>query len=100
MRGMEIPESLRQRVEEFVAVCQVQPRMDELFTESSWFQVLAGQGLIPRSWNPIADRYSEQDLAGFLGAVEKAVLETVRPMPRHIDFLAALCAEQPAVHAA
>ena len=100
MRHMELPESLRQRVEEFAAVCQVQPRTDELFTESSWFQVLAGQGLTPRSWNPIADRYPEQDLAGFLGAVEKAVIETVRPMPRHMDFLAALCAEQPAEHAA
>ena len=100
MRNLELPESLRQRVDEFEAVCQVQPRLDELFTESSWFQVLAGQGLTPRSWNPIADRYPEQELAGFLGAVEKAVIETVQPMPRHIDFLAALCGEPRAERAA
>ena len=100
MRAMELPESLRQRVDEFEAVCQVQPRMDELFTESSWFQVMAGQGLAPRSWNPIAERYPVHELEGFLGAVEKAVIETVRPMPRHMDFLAALCATQPAEHAA
>lgn len=93
MRGMELPESLTQRVAEFEAVCQVQPRMDELFTESSWFQVMVGQGLVPRSWNPIADRYPEAELSAFLGKVEQACLDAVRPMPRHIDFLAALCAE-------
>lgn len=91
MRGLELPETLQQRVEEYVAVCQVQPRTDELFTESSWFQVLAGQGLVPRGWNPIADRYPEQELAAFLAAVEKACIETVRPMPRHIECVAAIC---------
>lgn len=92
MRGLELPESLRQRVEEFEAVCQVQPRTDELFTQSSWLQVLVGQGLEPRSWNPIADRHTPAKLQEFLDAVERAAIETVRPMPRHIDFLARLCA--------
>ncbi len=100
MRGLELPASLRQRIAEFEAVCQIQPRLDDLFTEVAWLQVLAGQGLTPRSWNPIADRYSEQELAQFLGSAERAAIETVRPMPRHIDFLAALCDESQAEHAA
>jgi tryptophan halogenase len=91
MRGLELPQSLQQRIGEYLAVNQIQPAHDELFTEVAWFQVLAGQGLIPRSWNPIADRYPEGELAGFLGAVEKACVETVRPMPLHIDCVAAVC---------
>jgi tryptophan 7-halogenase len=91
MRALELPEALRQRITEYQAVNQIQPSHDELFTEVAWFQVLAGQGLTPRSWNPIADRYPEEELASFLGAVEKACVETVRPMPLHIDCVAAVC---------
>ena len=100
MRGIELPESLAARVAEFEGACLVQPRLDELFTESSWLQVMIGQGLVPRGWNPIANRYSESELAGFLGAVEKAAIETVRPMPLHMDFLAALCGQDQTEQAA
>ena len=93
MRGLELGESLRQRIAEFEAANQIQPRMDELFTEVAWLQVLVGQGLEPRRWNPIAERYPSGELKGFLDAVESAAMDTVRPMPRHIDFLAQLCAE-------
>jgi tryptophan 7-halogenase len=92
-RSLDLPDSLKQRIEEFKAACQIQPSLDELFTEVAWFQVMVGQGLSPRGWNPIANRYSEKDLAGFLGAVEKACIETVGPMPMHIDFLASRCTE-------
>lgn len=91
-RAVELPESLAQRVEEFCAVCQIQPSLDELFTEVAWLQVMVGQGLAPRHWNPIADRYPEHELEAFLGAVEKACIETVGPMPMHMDFLAQRCA--------
>ena len=100
MRGIELPESLAARVAEFEGACLVQPRLEELFTESSWLQVMIGQGLVPRGWNPIANRYSESELAGFLGAVEKAAIETVRPMPLHMDFLAALCGQDQTEQAA
>ena len=93
MRGLELGETLRQRIAEFEAANQIQPRLDELFTEVAWLQVLVGQGLTARSWNPIANRYPEADLAAFLDAAQQAAIETVRPMPRHMDFLARLCAE-------
>ncbi len=93
MRQLELPATLAQRIAEFEAACLVQPRMDELFTESSWLQVMVGQGLLPRSWNPIANRYPDHELVGFLGAVEQAAIETVRPMPMHMDFLAQLCGQ-------
>ena len=100
MRGIDLPENLAARVAEFEGACLVQPRLDELFTESSWLQVMVGQGLVPRGWNPIANRYSESEVAGFLGAVEKAAIETVRPMPLHMDFLAGLCGDVQAEQAA
>lgn len=87
-RALELPDTLQQRIEEFRAACQIQPSLDELFTEVAWLQVMVGQGLSPRAWNPIANRYPEKELEAFLGAVEKTCIETVRPMPLHIDFLA------------
>ncbi len=100
MRALELGDTLRQRLAEFETANLIQPALDELFTEVAWFQVLVGQGLMPGSWNPIANRYPQEDVAGFLGAVEKAVIETVRPMPLHMDFLAALCGDGDAEKAA
>ncbi|AIT81578.1 tryptophan halogenase family protein [Novosphingobium pentaromativorans] len=91
-RDMAVPDSLAARIAEFEEACQIQPAGDELFQEAAWLQVMAGQGIEPKGWNPIADALSEEDLAGFLGAVEQACLQTVGPMPRHMDFLAATCA--------
>ncbi|MBN8500940.1 MAG: tryptophan 7-halogenase [Sphingomonadales bacterium] len=91
MRTLELPETLQQRIDEYRAINQIQPSHDELFTEVAWFQVLAGQGLTPRSWNPIADRYPQSELERFLVAVEQAAIETVRPMSMHIDCVAAVC---------
>jgi tryptophan halogenase len=92
-RDLTLPDSLSARIEEYRAACLIQPGLDELFTEVAWLQVLAGQGIEPESWNPIADRYSKDDLARFLGSIEQACIETVRPMPSHIDFLAHVCGE-------
>lgn len=91
-RTMPVPDSLEARIAEYREACHIQPGADELFTEVAWFQVLAGQGVVPKRWNPIANRLSPDEVGGFLGAVEKACIETVRPMPLHMDFLAARCA--------
>ena len=99
-RTLDLPETLAQRIAEFEAVGQIQPGLDELFTEVAWLQVLVGQGLVARSWNRIADRYPERELAAFLSSIEQACIETVRPMPSHIDFLAAACGEAQAESAA
>ncbi|MCZ8173527.1 MAG: tryptophan 7-halogenase [Brevundimonas sp.] len=95
-RTMDIPDSLKARIEEFQAACVIQPSADELFTEVGWLQVMAGQGLEPGSWNPIADGLSEADLGRFLEGVERAAIDTVRPLPQHIDYLAALVTAQDA----
>jgi tryptophan halogenase len=90
-REMTLPDSLNAKIEQFCATAYIHREHEELFTEVAWFQVLVGQGMIPRSWNPIADHPSPEELAGFLGAIEGACVETVRPMPLHIDCLTAFC---------
>jgi tryptophan 7-halogenase len=89
-RAAELPDSLAARIAEYKAACLIQPGLDELFTEVAWLQVLAGQGVLPEHWNPIADRYPESDLAAFLAACERAAIDTAAPMPQHIDYLASL----------
>jgi len=89
-RNLDLPDSLKARIEEFQAACVIQPSADELFTEVGWLQVMGGQGLEPASWNPIADGLSETDLGRFLEGVERAAIDAVRPMPQHIVYLASL----------
>ncbi|MFN5822305.1 MAG: tryptophan halogenase, partial [Novosphingobium sp.] len=61
---------------------------------------MAGQGLEPASWNPIAEGLSDTDLGRFLESVERAAIEAVRPMPQHIDYLASLVTAEAARGAA
>ena len=91
-RTAPVPDSLSSRIEEFRAACHIDPAPDELFGEAAWLQVMAGQGIEPQAWNPMAARVPAQDLGVFLRAVAADCIETVRPMPRHMDFLAAACA--------
>lgn len=90
-RGMEIPESLARRMEVFEQSGRVYQNGTELFGESSWLQVLLGQGLMPRSYHPIVDMMSDEELGRFLGGIRSQVRATVDSWPHHMDFINHYC---------
>ncbi len=92
-RAMAIPDTLAARIEQFRAGAFIHHHHEELFTEVGWFQVLVGQGIVPESWNATADAMPVAKLREFMEAIEGSSIEQVRPLGRHIDVLAALCAE-------
>ncbi len=51
-RGMDIPPSLRHRIELFRETGRVFRAPNELFAENSWIQVMLGQGIVPRGSPP------------------------------------------------
>ena len=62
VKYMEIPDSLQEKLEIFRSRGEIMVRHEELFKETSWFAVLAGQGLMPESYHPVADAISEDEL--------------------------------------
>ena len=90
--AMPIPDSLEQKIELFRATGRVFRRNEELFAENSWVQVMMGQGIMPRSWHPIAAKLTDEELARLLATLRDQVTRTVATLPPHADYVARYCA--------
>jgi tryptophan halogenase len=94
-REMEIPDTLKHKLELFRATGHIFREHEELFTEVGWLQVFVGQGVIPVTHHPLADTVSEADLADYMDTWEKLVAREVSQMPSHAEFIARNCAAEP-----
>lgn len=90
-RGMETPDSLAHRMEIFEQSGRVYQNGVELFGESSWLQVMLGQGLMPETYHPIVDMMSDEELARFLAGIRSQVRATVDSWPDHMEFINHYC---------
>lgn len=96
MRAIDLPATLKARIAQWRAGGFIHREHEELFTETGWFQVLAGQGVEAKHYNPIADALPEKDLRALLEETEAGLVEEVRQMPRHLDVVQAMVtARQP-----
>jgi len=91
-RQMDVPERLARKMALFAANGRVYRRSDELFAESSWLQVMIGQGLMPRGHHPFADQPEEAEVQAYLENVRQVVGKCVHVMPTHAEFIAKHCA--------
>lgn len=87
---MQIPESLRHKINLFKETGTIFRHKEELFTEAAWVQVMLGQGIIPHDFNPLAHTVEQQDLAEFFRNIRAIINNSVSNMPTHEQFLAQL----------
>jgi tryptophan halogenase len=86
-RTMAVPDTLAAKMQLF-AECGHLPRIDdELFAEVGWLQVMMGQGLRPRSYNPLADTLSTEQVAEYLRNFHTVISSTVDRLPPYTDYL-------------
>ncbi|MYE87051.1 MAG: tryptophan 7-halogenase, partial [Gammaproteobacteria bacterium] len=90
-RGMDIPDSLRHRIELFKQAGRVFKVPTELFGENSWIQVMLGQGLTPEQYHPIVNMMSEDELRQFLTGIHGATDSFVSQLPEHQRFIDHYC---------
>jgi len=91
-RAMSLPDTLRAKIELYMASGVIVREHEELFTEAGWLQVLAGQGIEAGAHHPLADQTAESDLAEFMETIEQLYRREAAAMPRHADFIARNCA--------
>ena len=91
-RNLPEPESLAARLALFRGNGRLQRLPDDIFAESSWLQVLVGQGILPGGAHALAHLLDEPDCRAFLDAIRSGIAAAVQTMPRHQDFIAAHCA--------
>jgi len=88
---MEVPDSLTQKIELFRDTGRVFRRNEELFAENSWVQVMMGQGIVPRSYHPIATKLSDAEMTKLLSTIRDNVAQTVAGLPQHEAYVARYC---------
>lgn len=93
-RAMTLPDTLRAKIAHWQAGGFLHREHEELFTEVAWFQVLVGQGIAARAYNPLADALPAAELRALLDGTEAALAQQVRALPHHIDVLASLVGQQ------
>ena len=92
---MDIPDSLKARIELFKTRGEVMAPPAELFKETNWFAVLYGQGIVPAEYHPVADVISDYDLKVRLARIRSGVQERVDGMTSHQAFIDRHCAARP-----
>lgn len=90
-KHMSVPDSLTEKMQLFASNALLYKDAEDLFRESSWVQVMVGQGLIPKSFHAMANRISSDQLTTFLGDVQKLIDRATNDLPQHQDFIEAHC---------
>jgi len=90
-KDMDVPDTLTHRMELFKQSGKVYKFAQELFGESSWLQVMIGQGLMPEQYHPIVDLMPDSELNDFLMSIKHNVKRTVSQFPTHHEFIQHYC---------
>jgi tryptophan halogenase len=88
---MDIPASLREKLDLYRTHGRLRRVDGELFTEVGWQQVLIGQNIHPESYHPLADVQSEAGIQEYMEGVADVIDKCVDFMPDHAEFIAGYC---------
>lgn len=86
-KHMDVPDSLKERIEIFARSGGYVEPPYELFRETSWFSVLAGQGIRPRGWHPVADMMTDGELTHHMTQIRGLVSASAERLPPHETFI-------------
>ena len=87
-RTLSPPEGLERKLNLYQTNGRIVRDRDELFTETSWLAVMAGQGIVAQGYHPVVDLIGDAETLARLTDVRAANQRAASLMPRHIDFLA------------
>jgi tryptophan halogenase len=91
-RNMDVPDSLAAKIALFEERGEVHWLPGDLFSETSWFAVLHGQGIEPDSYHPVADTMPEDELRLTMARIQGAIKRRVETLPSHGEFIQRCCA--------
>ncbi len=91
LRAMELPDSLTRKLDLFKESGRFFRYEDELFTKTSWLAVMLGQNIVPKRYDPLAQRGDIKDLRESLANMHNAINDGAGQLPSHADFIARYC---------
>jgi tryptophan halogenase len=93
-RRMQLPDTLAQKIELFREAGLFIREEDELFLDDSWGQVMIGQGIMPKSWSPLADNVPAEDIGPFLESLARSYRLRAETLPTHREFVSQMVGDQ------
>ena len=93
-RTMAVPDRLAEKIRVFENSGRTFRENEELFNDTSWFAVMAGQGLKPRTYDPVANLLDLDTTRARLDEIRRVVGTSLGHMPDHRAFIEQHCAAQ------
>ncbi|RZV41475.1 MAG: tryptophan halogenase, partial [Acidimicrobiales bacterium] len=90
-KNMEIPDTLKQRIELYKENARLYRHDNELFGDVSWFAVLHGQNINPKRFHPNTNMMPENELNQRMSDIRKTWNACLDKMPMHQDFINQNC---------
>jgi len=90
-RNMELPATLQRKIDLWRSNGRIFREDDELFTEVSWIEVFIGQGIMPKSYDPLVAIKSDSQIEQFLSNIAATINRCVDVMPTHDEYVAKYC---------
>lgn len=91
-RDMDVPDSLKHKMEIFRHRGSIEAYISGLFSPPSWEAVFLGQGLAPKGYNALANRHPLEQSLKAVSREKEAVDEAVSRLKSHGEFLRDYCA--------
>lgn len=91
-KHMEVPASLAHKIDLFHTSGRFFESAEAFFPQSSWVQVLLGQGLVVEAYDPRADLYDDNKMLTHIEGIRKVVQQCADIMPKHAEYIAQHCA--------
>ena len=91
LKEMPIPDSLAHKIDLFHNTGKLFREQNDLFLESSWLQVMLGQGIYPNDYHPLANSMSDQQLLTMMENLRKIKNEPLTKLPDHDEFITKYC---------
>lgn len=88
VRTVEMPESLKRKIDLFSAKGRVFRYKDELFELPSWLSVMLGQGIVPKGFDPLVESLPEREVVKGLAELREAYRRKALSLPAYDEFLA------------
>lgn len=89
--AMDIPDSLRRKIDLFAGRGRLFRYEDELFTDTNWTAVMIGQGLIPAGYDPLVDAVPDGPMKKLLAGMGQSFRQAADNMPSHADYIMRHC---------
>jgi tryptophan halogenase len=90
-RELQIPDTLRAKIDLFQRSGRVAMLDDEHFGEDSWLTLFLGQNLEPQDYDPLADVLDVEEVTAALSRMRLMIKDGVATLPTHANFIERHC---------